>query len=90
MFRPGNRNGASRGPDAPHLPAYLMGLIQTFQSGTGDASEPGEPLGAVSSTLTLKDDPMFDANANLIFFSYIVIVVGLCPICERLANRFSK
>jgi len=33
---------------------------------------------------------MFDTNANLLFFAYVVIVAGLCPICERLANHFSR
>jgi len=55
-----------------------------------DALELRNPLAVVVSTPALKDDPMPSASANLTFLAYIVIVVGLCPICERLANHFSK
>ena len=52
--------------------------------------KPSESLCVVVSTPAPKDPPMFDTNANLLFFAYVVIVAGLCPICERLANHFSR
>ncbi len=33
---------------------------------------------------------MANANPNLLFFAYLAVVVILCPICERVANQFSK
>jgi hypothetical protein len=36
-----------------------------------------------------KDDPMSNANPELLFFAYLVIVVALCPICEMVTNRLS-
>ena len=55
-----------------------------------DAFQRCELLKVVWSTLTLKDDPMLNVNANLFFFAYMAVVIGICPICERLANHFSK
>jgi len=33
---------------------------------------------------------MMNANPHLVFFLYIAIVVGLCPVFEMMANRFSR
>ena len=35
-----------------------------------------------------KENPTM--NPDLSFFIYLVVIVGLCPICERVANHFSK
>ncbi len=32
---------------------------------------------------------MSNANPELLFFAYLVIVVALCPICEMVTNRLS-
>lgn len=32
---------------------------------------------------------MSHLNPNLVFFSYLVIITAMCPICERLSNHYS-
>jgi hypothetical protein len=47
-------------------------------------------VGVALSTLIPKENPMATMNPDLSFFIYLVVLVGLCPICARLANQFSK
>ena len=49
----------------------------------GDASEPWNPN-------RMKEHPVLNLSANSLFFTYLVIVVALCPLCARVANHFSK
>jgi hypothetical protein len=52
-----------------------------------NALEQRRPLQVVLATFTPEDDPMLNANPNLLFFAYLAIVAILCPICERIANH---
>ena len=49
----------------------------------GDASEPWNPH-------RMKEHPVLNLSANSLFFTYLVIVVALCPLCARVADHFSR
>lgn len=77
-------------PRTIYLFTNLIEPIQALKIGMGDAVEHRKLLVVVIAIRNLKESPMFSAHANLIFFAYVAVVVGICPICERLANHFSK